>query len=240
MNRREECGRVLVVGGDATIRWTLKTSLQVSGFAVEEAENGEAASTSVRSAQIDTVLLDINTPGINGVETCRRLRRVRPLLQILVLSIRHRQEDFIAAFHAGADDYITMPSQAWDLMARVSAAVRRSRASGNTGKLFSVGDVDLNPARKTVRKRGRAVYLTPKEFELLHFLIASVGKPISHCKLLQAVWGSEYGNELHYLHTFIRNLRVKIEDDPSQPVYLLTRSHLGYLFGEPSSTASQR
>ena len=119
------------------------------------------------------------------------------------------------------------------MSARLRAAVRRNRASIGPTKLFTIGDVELDPARRTVKKRGQLVHLTPKEFDLLRYLMSNAGMPIPHARLLQAVWGPEYGNELEYLRTFIRQLRVKIEDDPSHPAYLLTDAYVGYRFCEP-------
>jgi two-component system KDP operon response regulator KdpE len=138
----------------------------------------------------------------------------------------------VEALDAGADDYITKPFQLRELIARLRAAVRRNNIGEGGDKTIVVGDVWLDPERHLVQKKGRAVHLTPKQFELLHFLMANAGRPVPHTKLLRSVWGPEYGNELEYLRTFIRQIRIKIEDDPADPKYLMTESHIGYRFSE--------
>jgi two-component system KDP operon response regulator KdpE len=150
-----------------------------------------------------------------------------------MLTVRDSEEDKVAALDAGADDYIIKPFHVRELAARIRAAVRRSRASAvDPNTVIRIGNIELDPARRLVRKAGDRVHLTPKEFDLLHHLMAHAGLPMMHARLLQAVWGPEYGGELEYLRTFVRQLRKKIEDDPSDPTYLLTDSHLGYRFAE--------
>jgi two-component system KDP operon response regulator KdpE len=227
--------KILVVDDDSSIRRALRTTLGALGFEVEEARDGEAALALLRSRQFDAVLLDINMPGMGGIETCRELRRLKPVLPIVMLTVRDSQDDIVRTLDAGADDYITKPFHIRELVARLRAAVRRNRALGNIQTLFSIGDVELDPRRRTVKKSGRLVHLTPKEFDVLHYLMANAGMPIPHARLLQAVWGPEYGNELEYLRTFVRQLRLKIEDDPSHPTYLLTDPYVGYRFYEPAS-----
>ena len=120
-------------------------------------------------------------------------------------------------------------------MARVRAAVRRSHATqANKDRAIIVGDIELDISRRSVRKRGVTVHLTPKEFDLLHCLMSQAGKPITHARLLTSVWGTEYGNELEYTRTYMRQLRKKLEDDPSRPNYLLTESYIGYRFRDPA------
>jgi two-component system KDP operon response regulator KdpE len=134
---------------------------------------------------------------------------------------------------AGADDYVTKPFHIRELTARVRAAVRRAQTlDDKTNAIISIGDVDLDPARREVHKTGNFIRLTPKEFDLLHYLMAHAGLPITHGRLLNAVWGPEYGDEVEYLRTFIRQLRKKIEDDPGNPKYLLTDIQIGYRFRE--------
>lgn len=230
----ESAGSILVVDDDPGIRRALRTTLAGFGFTVEEACNGEDALALVRSRQFNAVLLDINMPGMGGMDACRELRRLAPVLPILMLTVRDSQEDIVRALEAGADDYISKPFHIRELTARLRAGVRRSRAFDNASKVISVGDVELDAARRTVKKNGRAVRLTPKEFDLLHYLMSNAGMPIPHARLLQVVWGPEYGNELEYLRTFMRQLRIKIEDEPSSPTYLLTDPYIGYRFSEPA------
>jgi two-component system KDP operon response regulator KdpE len=203
------------------------------GFTVDDADTGELAVQRVREEKYDVVLLDINMPGIGGIRACREMRKSLPRLGILMLTVRDSEEDKVAALDAGADDYITKPFNIRELAARIRAAVRRSSASYvDPDAVIRIGNIELDPARRLVRKAGEPVHLTPKEFDLLRYLMAHAGLPITHARLLHAVWGPEYGGELEYLRTFVRQLRKKLEDDPAEPAYLLTDSHIGYRFAE--------
>jgi len=203
------------------------------GFAVDVASTGEAALHLVGQTAFDVVLLDINMPGMGGIRTCREIRKSQPRLGILMLTVRDSEEDKVAALDAGADDYVTKPFNVRELAARVRAAVRRSAAARTDPEApICIGDIELDPARRLVRKAGDPVHLTPKEFDLLRYLMAHAGLPITHARLLHAVWGPEYGGELEYLRTFVRQLRKKLEDDAAEPAYLLTDSHIGYRFAE--------
>ena len=226
-------GRILIVDDESSIRRALHNTLQGMGFSVEEATTGEAAIDLVGESPFDVVLLDINMPGIGGIRACREIRKNQPRMGILMLTVRDREEDKVAALDAGADDYITKPFNIRELAARIRAAVRRSAVfKVDPDAPIRIGNIDLDPLRRLVRKAGEPVHLTPKEFELLHYLMAHAGLPITHARLLQAVWGPQYGGELEYLRTFIRQLRKKLEDDPADPEYLLTDSHLGYRFAD--------
>lgn len=226
-------GRVLIVDDESAIRRALHNTLHGMGFAVDDVATGEAALELVGETEYDVVLMDINMPGIGGVRACREIRKSLPHLGILMLTVRDREDDKIAALDAGADDYITKPFQVRELAARIRAAVRRSSASRtDPDAVIRIGNIELDPARRLVRKSGEPVHLTPKEFDLLRYLMAHAGLPITHARLLHAVWGPEYGGELEYLRTFVRQLRKKLEEAPAEPVYLLTDSHVGYRFAE--------
>jgi two-component system KDP operon response regulator KdpE len=227
-----ERGTLLIVDDERSIRHSLRTILSSLGFVIIEAARGEEAVALARTAQFDAVLLDINMPGMSGVEVCKVMRKRSPVLPIVMLTVRGSEDHKVEALDAGADDYITKPFQLRELIARLRAAMRRNRVSEETDAVIMVGDVWLDPARHLVQKKGCAVRLTPKQFELLHFLMANAGRPVPHVKLLRSVWGPEYGNELEYLRTYIRQIRIKIEDDPAKPRYLLTDSHIGYRFSE--------
>jgi two-component system KDP operon response regulator KdpE len=227
-----EQSTVLIVDDERSIRLSLRTILSGLGFMIVEAARGEEALALVRTAQFDVVLLDINMPGMGGVEVCRLMRKNSARLPIIMLTIQGSEDRKVEALDAGADDYITKPFQLRELIARLRAAVRRSKVLDEGDKTIFVGDVRLDPERHLVTKKGRRLHLTPKQFELLHFLMANAGRPVPHTKLLRSVWGPEYGNELEYLRTFIRQIRMKIEDDPANPKYLLTESHIGYRFSE--------
>ena len=225
-------GTVLIVDDERSIRLSLRTILSSIGFTIIEAGRGEEALALVRTAQFDAVLLDINMPGMGGIEVCRIMRKNSPVLPIVMLTVQGNEDRKVDAFEAGADDYITKPFHLGELTARLRAAVRRGKGSDSGVAAILIGDVHLDPDRHLVQKKGRQVHLTPKQFELLHYLMANAGRPVPHAKLLRSVWGPEYGNELEYLRTFIRQIRMKIEDDPGEPKYLLTESHIGYRFSE--------
>lgn len=223
---------VLIVDDERSIRISLRTILSGLDFVIVEAARGEEALSLVRTAQFDIVLLDINMPGIGGIEVCRMMRKHSLRLPIIMLTVQGSEDRKVEALDAGADDYITKPFQLRELIARIRAAVRRNRQAEDDGSVIKVGDVCLDAERHLVQKKGRTVHLTPKQFELLHFLMSNAGRPVPHGKLLRTVWGPEYGNELEYLRTFVRQVRMKIEDDPANPKYLLTESHIGYRFSE--------
>ena len=225
-------GNLLIVDDERSIRLSLRTILGNFGYEVVEAARGEEALSLVRSTQFDAVLLDINMPGMGGIEVCRLMRNCSPRLPIVMLTVLDNEDRKVEALDAGADDYITKPFQLRELTARLRAAVRRNRAEDNEDKAILIGEVMLDPDRHLVEKKGKAVHLTPKQFEVLHYLMANAGRPIPHARLLRSVWGPEYGNELEYLRTFIRQIRLKIEDDPANPIYLLTDSHIGYRFSD--------
>jgi two-component system, OmpR family, KDP operon response regulator KdpE len=224
--------KVLVVDDEPAIRRALHATLSSLGFHVEEASGADKALCLLRRQSYDLVLLDINMPGVGGIDACRALRKLSPRLPILMLTVRDSPEDKIEALGTGADDYVTKPFHVGELVARIRAALRRSKEDG----VISIGDIELDTERRLVRKSGSTVHLTPKEFDLLHCLMSNAGKPLAHGYLLMSVWGSEYGDESEYLRTFVRQLRKKLEDDPSQPQYLLTDSHFGYRFKSTNTT----
>ena len=225
-----EIGNLLIVDDERSIRLSLRTILSKFGYMIVEAARGEEALALVRTEKFDAVLLDISMPGIGGVEVCRRMRKAEPRLPIVMLTVENGEDRKVEALDAGADDYITKPFQLRELTARLRAAIRHNHVPELEQSAIHIGDVLIDPERHLVQKNGQRVHLTPKQFELLYFLMLHAGRPIPHAKLLHSVWGPEYGNELEYLRTFIRQIRKKIEDDPANPTYLLTESHIGYRF----------
>jgi two-component system KDP operon response regulator KdpE len=218
-------GTILVVDDDSSTRRALRVTLTGMGFTVVEAARGEEA--------FDAVLLDVDMPGMGGVEACRCIRRAVARLPILMLTVMDSEDDKVLALDAGADDYITKPFQVRELTARLRSAVRRRNVQeSNRDAPIRHGQLELDPVKYRVMKSGRSIHLTPKEFEVLHYLMMHAGEPIPHARLLKSVWGPEYGNELEYLRTFVRQLRKKIEDDPKNPQYLLTDAYVGYRFNE--------
>jgi len=203
--------------------------LVASGFAVEEAASGEEAIKIFNRAPLDLVLLDINMPGIGGVETCRQLRETARHVGIVMVTVRGGEDDKVRALDAGADDFVTKPYRFRELLARMNAVLRRVRIhDAPQPSVLEVGDLELNLEERLLRKRGVEIHLSPTEFDLIACLFRGHGAPVTHTKLLRIVWGPEYGNELEYLRTYIRALRKKIEDDPAHPIYLVTEPWVGY------------
>jgi two-component system KDP operon response regulator KdpE len=231
-------GRILIADDDAALRRALYNTLRPLGFDIREAEDGEHALTAIKQDHQMVVLMDINMPGMGGIAACRELRKLFPSLQILMLTARDREADKVHALESGADDYVTKPFSIPELVARLKTAVRRATGvAPEVAKTIVIGEIELHPERRTVTKAGQPLHFTPKEFDLLHYLMANAGIPITHKKLLSVVWGSEYGQELEYLRTFMYQLRKKLEDDPSSPQYLFTDNWLGYRFRRPETNA---
>jgi two-component system KDP operon response regulator KdpE len=222
---------ILVVDDEPQIRRVMRTSLSTHGYAVIEARSGEEALEVMRKERPDLVLLDLNMPGIGGLRTCREIRDQSDVA-IIMLTVRNTENDKVLALDAGADDYVAKPFSMDELFARIRAALRRT-ASGEPVPAFASSDLEIDFERRKVLVQGRAVRLTPKEFELLRELVANQGKPIEHRRLLQAVWGPDYGDEAEYLRVFINQLRKKIEPDPAHPKYLHTEPWVGYRFEPP-------
>jgi two-component system KDP operon response regulator KdpE len=229
---------ILIVDDEISIRRGLRATLSGLEFDTTEAARGEEALSLVRSSHFDAVLLDMNMPGIGGLETCRRIRQISPRIPILVVTVRDSADDTVEALEAGADDYITKPFNLRELIARTRSAIRRSQSEEEDPPEtpMTIGEIELDPERRLVMKSGKPVHLTPKEFDLLRFLMAHCGKPVSHQRLLKSVWGAEYQGELEYLRTFMRQIRKKLEDDPANPKYLLTDAHIGYRFAAQATS----
>jgi two-component system KDP operon response regulator KdpE len=228
--------RILVVDDESAIRRALRPPLLELGFQVSEASRGEEALQLLRGGGYDAVLLDMNMPGIGGIETLRRIRAFAPRLPILMLTVRDQEEDKVAALDLGADDYVTKPFSMRELIARIRTAVRRVRAPERAEDApIVIGEIRLDPVKRIVTKRNEAVHLTRKEFDILHCLMSRAGRVVTYAKLLTAVWGGDCREEVEYLRTFVRQLRKKIEDDASNPVYLLTDVYVGYRFADSQS-----
>jgi len=226
---------VLVVDDEFALRTALRKSLSAGGFDVEEARNGEEALGAIRQRSFDLVLLDINMPGVGGMETCRKIRGMAPQTGIVMVTVRDAENDKVDALEAGADDYVTKPFRLRELMARLRAVLRRTEAHEAAPSLIlTAGELEMDLERHVLRRAGQAVHLAPKEFELLAFMMQNQGIPLTHAKLLRSVWGIEYGNELEYLRSYVKMLRKKIERDPSKPEYILTEPWVGYRFRNPS------
>ena len=224
---------VLVVDDEPQLRRAIKATLTDLGYSVIEAKTGEEALQMLRSESLDLILLDLNMPGIGGLETCRAIRETSEV-PIIVLSVRNTERDKVQVLDAGANDYVTKPFGIQELLARIRAALRRtpSPAEGSD-KVIVSGELEIDFARRRASLAGNAVRLTPKEFDLLKFLVDHANKPVPHRKLLQTVWGPDYGDEVEYLRVVVNQLRKKIEPIPSKPRYLLTEPWVGYRFAMP-------
>jgi two-component system, OmpR family, KDP operon response regulator KdpE len=227
-------GRLLIVEDDSALRRSLRTTLDVLGFDVGEASNGEDGLVRLRMVDYEAVLLDINMPGIGGIETCRRIRRMHTKIPILILTVRDSEDDKVEALEAGADDYVTKPFQTRELAARIRAAVRRFRAPDTPAEMpITNGTIILDPVRRRVERGGIEIHLTPREFDAVQLLMTHAGRPITHARLLCALRGSGFGNERAYLRVLIGQIRKKLEDDAANPIYILTDSYIGYRFRDP-------
>jgi two-component system KDP operon response regulator KdpE len=199
---------------------------------VSEARTGEEAFEQVRTERPDLILLDVNMPGISGLETCREIRASSDI-PIIMLTVRGTEHDKVQALDAGADDYVVKPFGSEELMARIRAGLRRVASTDSLAPFVS-NDLKIDFEKRSVLVKGEPVRLTPKEFDLLRHLVANQGKAQGHRRLLQAVWGPDYGEETEYLRVFINQLRKKIEPDPKKPRYIHTEPWVGYRFEPPA------
>ena len=225
----------LLVDDEPSFRRALRTSLAASGFAVEEAPSGEDAIAILAQRPFDLMLLDMNMPGVGGVETCREVRSFLPRIGIVMITVRDSEGDMVKALEAGADDYLTKPVRFRELVARLRAVSRRLHAEDAVESLvLRVGDLELDVNRRLLYRGGEFVHLTPTEFHLLALLMRNQGSLVTHAQLLRSIWGPEYGTELDYLRSYVKALRKKIEENPARPKYLLTEPWVGYRLCNPS------
>jgi two-component system, OmpR family, KDP operon response regulator KdpE len=225
--------KVLIVDDDPQFRRAMRSALRLRAFVVDEADSGETALEKIRADRPDIVLLDVNLPGLNGLECCREIRAGLDV-PIIMLSVRSEPNDKILALNSGADDYITKPFNLEELVARLHANLRRVSHSAIDGQqVISLDGVSIDFKAGTVKTPDRDIQLTRKEFDLLFCLVAHAGEVVSHRKLLQAVWGPDYGEEAEYLRVCVNHLRKKIETDPAHPKYILTALGMGYRFALP-------
>lgn len=218
--------RILIVDDEAAIQRFLRTALDTGEFSLHQAENGHAALAAAAAARPDVVLLDLGLPDMDGVEVIKRIREWSQV-PIIVLSVREREGDKVAALDAGADDYLTKPFGVAELVARIRVALRRSLQQAPEPVFRSDGlEVDL--ARRRVLVQGEEVQLTPTEYELLRLLVTHAGKVLTHDQILRQIWGIAYLEQPHVLRVNISNLRHKIEKDPSRPRHIITEPGVGY------------
>ena len=228
---------ILVVDDEPQIRRVMRATLSAQGYVILEAKSGEEALELMRKERPDLILLDVNMPGVGGLEACREIRRSFDA-PIIMLTVRNAERDKVAALDAGADDYVVKPFGIEELLARIRAALRRYAAT-DTLPPFTTKDVTIDFEARQVMVRGRDVHLTPKEYEVLKHLVANQGKPLTHRRLLQSVWGPDYGEETENLRVVINQLRKKIEVDPAHPKFILTEPWIGYRFQVPRASAAK-
>ena len=227
--------RILVVDDERPIAEILKFSFEREGFEVEMAFDGEEAVAKARASDFDLVILDIMLPKLDGFSVCREIRRFSTV-PILMLTAKEDEVDKVLGLELGADDYVTKPFSPRELIARVRAILRRTRVAENSrsraaaDEILREGDITINLTSYEVRKGDRLLELTPREFELLRFLMAHAGQVFSREALLEEVWGYDYYGDVRTVDVTVRRLREKLEDDSARPEYIKTRRGVGYYF----------
>jgi two-component system, OmpR family, KDP operon response regulator KdpE len=226
---------ILLVDDDPAFRQGLCASLVTAGYVADTARNAEEAFAYVRERPVDVVLLDFNMPEVSGVDACRRIRAAAPHAGILMLTVRDSEDDKVEALEAGADDYVTKPFQFRELVARMRAVLRRTGPDSVPAiPVLRAGELEVEIEHRVLRKGGREIHLSPREFELLVFLMQHRGIPLARARILRALWGPEYADESDHLRAYVKNVRKKIERDPANPEYIITEPWIGYRFRDPS------
>ena len=224
--------KVLVVDDEPRIRMFIRANLEARGYEVYLAQDGTEAVEMAGRVDPDVIVLDVNMPRMDGIEACRRIREWADM-PIIILSVREDEKDKVRALDEGADDYVTKPFGIEELLARIRVALRHSAGAAPATPLFTAGDLEVDFSKRVVKRQGQIVKLTRTEYELLAYLVSHHGKVLTHKELLRNVWGPEYGEESEYVRVFIRQLRSKIEDDPSNPKFIVTEPRIGYRFVKP-------
>jgi two-component system KDP operon response regulator KdpE len=227
-------GKILVVDDEPQLRRVMRSALTRQNYFVADARTGEEAVDLLRRDRFDLIILDRNMPGMSGLDVCRLIRSGSDV-GIIILTVRKAESDKIEALDAGADDYVTKPFSMPELLARIRANLRRISVSPQeTPRIITFDGIEINLASRHASVQGRDVRLRRKEFEVLQYLVTNPEVAIPHGKILQAVWGPDYGNEVEYLHVVINQLRKKLEPEPNKPRYLLTEPRVGYRFHVPT------
>jgi two-component system KDP operon response regulator KdpE len=224
--------KILVVDDEPKIRLFIRTNLEARGYEVHLAQDGVEAVEKAALVSPDVIVLDVNMPRMDGIEACRRIREWTNT-PIIILSVREDEKDKVKALNEGADDYVTKPFGIEELLARIKVALRHSAGSTTSTSVFTARDLEVDLSQHLVKRRGEITKLTRTEYELLAYLVSHHGKVLTHKELLHNVWGPEYGEESEYVRVFINQLRRKVEDDPSNPQFILTEPRIGYRFVKP-------
>ncbi len=229
--------RILVVDDEPQIRRFLRVGLEGHGYAVLEAATAESALRVAVAQQPDLVVLDLGLPDREGFEVLGALREWSRV-PVFVLSVRNREAEKVRAFELGADDYVVKPFGMAELLARISAALRRRRQAERAEPVFRVEGLEVDLGRRVVRVDNAEVRLSPKQYRLLQVLVSHAGKVVTHRQLLREVWGAVHVDDIQYLRVFVRKLRARIEADPARPRYLLTELGVGYRLCAPDQLAA--
>ncbi|HZB93001.1 MAG TPA: response regulator [Stellaceae bacterium] len=222
---------ILVVDDEPAIRRLLRTSLTAQGYDVVEAEGGQEALAAVAREKPDLIILDLGLPDLGGIEVIRVLRQ-QSSLPVIVLSVRDDERGKVEALDLGADDYVTKPFGVDELVARIRTALRHRFQAQGEKPVFTAGDIAVDLVRRSVKRGGEEVHLSPKEYDLLAELVANAGKVLTHRHILSKVWGPAHTEDAQYLRVFIRNLRNKLEADPARPQLIRTEPGVGYRLRE--------
>lgn len=217
---------VLVIDDEPQIRRLLRVTLEANGYRVSDASTGQDGIVQAAQRRPEVILLDLGLPDLDGIEVLKRLREWTQI-PVLILSVRDREDDKIAALDAGADDYVTKPFSSGELLARLRAALRHAQSKGGDSA-FRSSSIEVNLAARTVTKQGQEVRLTPIEYSLLRLFITHAGKVLTHRQLLSEVWGPKALEQTQYLRVHIAHLREKLEEDASRPQLLITEPGIGY------------
>lgn len=220
---------ILVVDDESQITRVLRTSLSAQGYDIRIANSGEMALEIMKDWQPNLIITDLSMPSVDGIELCRRVR-ASSQVPIIVLSVRDKEQQKVEALDAGADDYVTKPFGMSELLARVRANLRRVSPEDEASTLIEVGDFSIDTAARKVTLRRNEIRLTPKEFDLLVYMVRRPGKVIHHRTLLAAIWGGQSTEQVEYLRVFVGQLRKKLEPDLSSPRYIVTEPWVGYRF----------
>jgi two-component system, OmpR family, KDP operon response regulator KdpE len=221
--------RILVVDDESQITRVLRTSLSSQGYDIRVANNGEMALEIMKDWTPELLITDLSMPNMDGLELCRQVR-LKSQIPIIVLSVRGQERTKVQALDAGADDYMTKPFGMEELLARVRANLRRGPVEGSEVKVLELGDFRIDIDARIVLVSGRAVHLTPKEFDVLVYLAERPGKVVAHRPLLGAVWGGESTEQVEYLRVVVAQLRKKLQPSPDSPQYIVTEPWIGYRF----------
>jgi two-component system KDP operon response regulator KdpE len=220
---------ILVIDDELQIRRLLEITLSASGYKTVEASTGKEGILMAASHQPSLVILDLGLPDMDGMDVLKNLREWfhKP---VMILSVRSSEKDIVYALDNGANDYLTKPFRTGELLARIRASLRLSQTA-EVNPVFQIGDLSMNMANHTVKKKNEPVDLTPTEFSLLSLFIKNQGCVLTHQYILKEIWGHGHTEQTQYLRVFVAQLRKKIEDNPTKPTLLITESGIGYRFG---------